>query len=84
MTAAAFKKLALKMPEATEGAHHGVVDFRVGNKIFATLAYVKDGYGVLMLDPEQQGGWSPTIPTCSLRFRMPGGAKARRASTLLP
>lgn len=62
MTAAAFKKLALKMPEATEGAHHGVVDFRVGNKIFATLAYVKDDYGVLMLDPEQQAGMAADAP----------------------
>ena len=32
----------------------GSVDFRVGGRIFATLAAVKQGYGNLMLDPEQQ------------------------------
>ena len=56
MTAAGFRKLALKMPEATEGSHFGVADFRVANKIFATLAYEKTGFGVLMLTPEQQEG----------------------------
>ena len=62
MTAAGFKTLALKMPEATEGSHFGVVDFRVVNKIFATLAYVKDGFGVLMLTPEQQEGMVADAP----------------------
>jgi len=56
MTAAGFRKLALKLPEATEGSHFGVADFRVANKIFATLAYEKTGYGVLMLTPEQLAG----------------------------
>lgn len=32
----------------------GSVDFRVGGRIFATLAAVKLGYGNLMLTPEQQ------------------------------
>jgi len=32
----------------------GAVDFRVGGRIFATLASVKLGYGNLMLSPEQQ------------------------------
>jgi hypothetical protein len=32
----------------------GAVDFRVGGRIFATLASVKQGYGNLMLTPEQQ------------------------------
>ena len=56
MTAAGFRKLALTLPEATEGSHFGVADFRVVNKIFATLAYEKDGCGVLMLTPDQQEG----------------------------
>ncbi len=33
----------------------GAADFRVGGRIFATLASEKDGYGNLMLTPEQQG-----------------------------
>ena len=32
----------------------GSPDFRVGGKIFATLAAQKQGYGNLMLSPEQQ------------------------------
>lgn len=32
----------------------GAADFRVGGRIFATLASQKDGYGNLMLTPEAQ------------------------------
>ena len=32
----------------------GVADFRVGGRIFATLASVKEGYGNLMLTPAMQ------------------------------
>ena len=32
----------------------GAPDFRVGGRIFATLASEKEGYGNLMLTPEQQ------------------------------
>ncbi|MGB6678527.1 MAG: MmcQ/YjbR family DNA-binding protein [Terriglobales bacterium] len=56
MTAADFRRIALSMPEAVEGSHFGSADFRVGNKIFATLALQKEGYGVLLLTPEQQAG----------------------------
>jgi hypothetical protein len=55
MTAADFRRVALSLEGAEEGAHMGSVDFRVGGKIFATLASVKEGYGNLMLDVEQQG-----------------------------
>jgi hypothetical protein len=44
------------MPEAVEGSHFGNADFRVGGKIFATLALEREGYGVLLLTPEQQAG----------------------------
>ncbi len=37
MTADEFRKLALALPEATESAHMSHPDFRVRNKIFATL-----------------------------------------------
>jgi hypothetical protein len=62
MTAAGFRELALQLPEATEGAHFGVADFRVGGKIFATLAYEKEGFGVLLLTPEQQQGMVADAP----------------------
>lgn len=54
MTPADFKRIALSLEGAEEGAHMGAVDFRVGGRIFATLASVKDGYGNLMLTPERQ------------------------------
>ncbi len=49
-----FRRIALSMEGAEEGAHMGSVDFRVGGRIFATLASVKPGYGNLMLTPELQ------------------------------
>jgi hypothetical protein len=51
-----FRRLALSLPEAVEGSHFGNADFRVGGKIFATLSLAKQGYGVLLLTPEQQQG----------------------------
>src|SRR6266849_9484625 len=54
MNAADFRRMALEMEGAEEGSHMGSPDFRVGGRIFATLASQKQGYGNLMLTPEQQ------------------------------
>jgi hypothetical protein len=54
MNAKDFRRLALSLEGAEEGSHMGAVDFRVGGRIFATLASVKHGYGNLMLTPELQ------------------------------
>jgi YjbR protein len=54
MTAKDFRRIALSLEGAEEGSHMGAVDFRVGGRIFATLASVKEGYGNLMLTPELQ------------------------------
>lgn len=54
MTAADFRRLALGMPEASEGAHMGHADFRVRGKIFATLGYPDERFGMVKLTPEQQ------------------------------
>jgi len=54
MTPDDFRRIALSLDGAEEGSHMGAVDFRVGGRIFATLASVKEGYGNLMLTPEQQ------------------------------
>jgi len=40
----------------------GATDFRVGGKIFATLASQKQGYGNLMLTPEQQQAFITDLP----------------------
>lgn len=54
MTAADFRRIALSLEGAEEGSHMGSPDFRVGGRIFATLAAESQGYGNLMLTPEQQ------------------------------
>jgi hypothetical protein len=62
MNAADFRRIALSLPDAEEGSHMGSADFRVGGRIFATLAAVKDGYGNLMLDLEQQAAFVGELP----------------------
>jgi hypothetical protein len=54
MTPSDFRRIALSMEGALEGSHMGAADFRVGGRIFATLAAVSHGYGNLMLTPQQQ------------------------------
>jgi YjbR len=54
MTAKDFRRIALSFEGAEESSHMGAVDFRVGGRIFATLASVKQGYGNLKLTRELQ------------------------------
>lgn len=39
----------------SEAAHMRHPDFRVRDRIFATLGYPSDDYGVLMLSPQERG-----------------------------
>ena len=66
------------MPEATEGSHHGSADFRVGGKIFATLAYEKQGFGVVLVGPEEQKALIAAAPGTFLRVV---GAWGRNGAT---
>ena len=54
MSPNSFRLIALSLPDAIEGAHQGHTDFRVGNRVFATLGYPDDGWGMVKLTPEQQ------------------------------
>ena len=54
MSASHFRRAALALPGAVEGAHQGTADFRVGKRIFATLGYPDDDWGMVKLTPEQQ------------------------------
>jgi hypothetical protein len=54
MSAGRFRKVALAFPEAVQGAHQGHTDFRVGKRIFATLGYPDDSWGMVKLTSEQQ------------------------------
>jgi hypothetical protein len=49
-----FRDIALSFKGAEESSHMGQPDFRVGGRIFATLASQELGYGNLMLTPELQ------------------------------
>ena len=57
-----FRRLALSLEGAEEGSHMGAADFRVGGRIFATLASKDEGYGNLMLTPEQQADFVRELP----------------------
>jgi hypothetical protein len=57
-----FRRIALSMEGAEESSHMGAADFRVGGRIFATLASVKQGYGNLMLTPEEQTTFVEEMP----------------------
>ena len=57
-----FRRLALSLEGAEEGSHFGAADFRVGGRIFATLAAERQGCGNLMLTPEQQAAFVSEEP----------------------
>jgi hypothetical protein len=71
MKASDFRKIALSMAGAAEGSHFGNPDFRVGGRIFATLSLEREGYGVLLLNPEQQAGMVEDAP--EVFSPVPGG-----------
>lgn len=62
MKVADFRRIALSLPGAEESSHMGQPDFRVGDRIFATLASAKQGYGNLMLTLEQQQAFVEEAP----------------------
>jgi hypothetical protein len=66
-----FRRIALSFEGAEEGSHMGQVDFRVGGKIFATLASAKLGFGNLKLTLEQQQAFIAELPNVFLAI--PGG-----------
>lgn len=62
MDADDFRRLALSLEGAEESSHMGSPDFRVGGRIFATLASEDKGYGNLMLTLEQQTAFVEELP----------------------
>src|SRR6201993_4036153 len=71
MNATDFRRIALSLEGAKEGSHMGAADFRVGGRIFATLAAQTQGYGNLMLTPEQQAAFVAEAP--EVFIPVPGG-----------
>ena len=62
MTVADFRRIALSFEGAEESSHMGSPDFRVGGRIYATLASQKQGYGNLQLTIEQQAEFVNEAP----------------------
>jgi hypothetical protein len=77
-TARDFRRLALSLPEAAEGAHMGHADFRVRSKVFASLGYPDEQWGMVKLTPEQQQVLLEAAPEI---FAAAAGAWGRRGST---
>jgi hypothetical protein len=78
MTSEAFRSLALSFPEAAERAHMEHPDFRVCNKIFATLGYPDRSWAMVKLTPEQQDAFMRAEPAA---FTPVKGAWGRRGCT---
>ncbi len=66
-----FRRIALSLRGTEESSHMGNPDFRLGGRIFATLASAKQGYGNLMLTVEQQTAFVGEMPQVFLPI--PGG-----------
>jgi hypothetical protein len=62
MNAADFRRIALSLEGVEESSHMGAADFRVGGRIFATLASEAQGYGNLMLTQALQEEFVQELP----------------------
>jgi hypothetical protein len=72
-----FRRIALGMKGAVEGAHMGHPDFRVNNRIFATLRN-HDMLGMVVLSPDEQQRFVRDHPSA---FEPESGAWGRSGCT---
>ena len=72
-----FRRIALGMTDAVEGAHMGHPDFRVNNRIFATL-HADNKVGMVKLTPDQQKRFVEEAPGA---FAPESGAWGRSGCT---
>jgi hypothetical protein len=78
MTPDKFRRLALDLPGVTEREHMRHPDFRVGGRIFATLGYPDEKWGMVKLTPEQQRSFVTMAPET---FRPCKGVWGERGAT---
>jgi hypothetical protein len=78
MTPDQFRSLALEIPGAIESSHGNHPDFRIGGKVFASLGYPDEDYGMVKLTPEQQATFLDKAPSM---FAPCVGAWGRQGST---
>jgi hypothetical protein len=80
MTVDEYRRIALSQPEAVESAHMNHPDFRVRNKIFATIYSVKEKQGMVKLTPVQQKQFIKEHPRI---FSAASGAWGRSGATIV-
>jgi hypothetical protein len=80
MTADEFRKMALSFPDTEERSHMDHPDFRVHGKIFATLAYPDQDWGMVALSPEEQQNYLAAAPDA---FSPAAGAWGRQGATMV-
>lgn len=79
MTPNAFRKLALALPDAVEGAHMGHPDFRAGGRIFASLT--ADGLrGMVKVSPTEQRS---LVRAAADAFEPANGAWGKQGCTMV-
>jgi hypothetical protein len=74
VSVAAFRKMALALPDAVEAPHFELASFRAGGKIFATLSE-KDTRAMVKLTPEQQEMMTAAEPSMFQRIPNAWGDK---------
>ena len=76
--------MALENPQVAESSHMDHPDFRIAGKIFATLGYPDENWGMVKLTPEQQHSFVKKAPTvfspCSGAWGQRGATKVHLAS----
>lgn len=82
LTPAAWLKLALSLPEVTEGAHQAGADLRVAGKVFSSPAIRAGGAAYLKLTPDQQQMLCKAEP--EIFAPVPGGWGLKGATWIYP
>ena len=75
-----FRRLARSLPEAVEKEHMQHPDFRVANRIFATIGHPDAAWGMVKLPIDQQQKLVEAMPDV---FTPATGAWGRQGSTLV-
>jgi hypothetical protein len=80
MTADAFRRAALAFPGVIENEHMHHPDFRVANRIFATLGYPDGTWAMVKLPSDEQHKLLEAMPDA---FQPAAGAWGRQGSTMV-
>src|SRR4030095_5030772 len=78
MTIDEYRKMALEIPSSVERSHMNHPDFRVADKIFASLGVPNKDWGMVKLTPEQQRTFIEKTPEI---FKPSSGAWGRQGYT---